>query len=300
VETPPADTALPGLTTPGKRMQTIETEGLRISYSENGAGELLVALHCSAASGAQWQRLVEHLGGEFRSITPDQWSCGASDPWPGHRAFSLAGEAAPILRLIERAAQPVHLVGHSYGGGVALHIARVRPWAVRSLTLIEPSIFHVLRCGGESERALFAEVAEVAQEIAEALASGDYRHGMGRFVDYWNGAGAWTTMPREAWLKLTPRIGKVVLDFRALVEEPAGLADYAALRVPVLLVQGERSPAPSRRIVELLAAAVPHAQVVRIAGAGHMSPLTHAQPVNEAIAAHLRALAGAPASLRAA
>jgi pimeloyl-ACP methyl ester carboxylesterase len=83
------------------------------------------------------------------------------------------------------------------------------------------------------------------------------------------------------------RLGKVMLDFRALFYEAAGLADYAELPHPTLFVCGDCSPGPSRRIVELLAATMPHAVTARIPGAKHMSPLTHPDAVNAAITQHL-------------
>jgi pimeloyl-ACP methyl ester carboxylesterase len=190
----------------------------------------------------------------------------------------------------------VHLVGHSYGGGIALRIARKRPDLVRSLTLVEPSCFHLLRGGHALDRALFGEIARLADDVKDAVASGDYWRGMGRFVDYWNGPGAWQEMPHETKMKLSQRLSKVVLDFRALFEEPANLAAYAALTMPTLILCGERSPGPSRRIVDMLVSAMPRARLAPIAGAGHMSPMTHPDPVNAAIAGHLRhrATGGAP------
>jgi pimeloyl-ACP methyl ester carboxylesterase len=278
-------------------MQTIEIRGSRLAYTVDGSGEPVVMVHCSSATGSEWNKLRAALGDGFRCITPDQWACGKSDPWRGDSAFTLAEEAAPLIELLDRLGTPVHLVGHSYGGGVALRVARARPQLIRSLTLIEPSTFHLLRHGAADLRALFEEIAAVAATVTGAVTSGDYWGGMARFVDYWNGAGAWEAMPFDARIKLSQRLAKVVLDFRALFEEPAGLDDYAALGLPTLLVCGENSPGPSRRIVELLHAALPNATVVRIPGAGHMSPLTHAEPVNTAIRDHvMRHATRSPAS----
>ena len=58
---------------------------------------------------------------------PDLIGTAARGHWCGERAFSLAGEAAPILSTIDRLAAPIHVVGHSYGGGLALRIAAERP-----------------------------------------------------------------------------------------------------------------------------------------------------------------------------
>lgn len=272
-------------------MPVLETKQSQINYTETGTGEPVVLVHCSSASGSEWKSLCEELSDRFHCIMPDQWSCGRSDPWPGDGPFTLADEAAPVVDIIDRLGTPVHLVGHSYGGGVALRIARERPGKILSLTLIEPSVFHLLGGVGPKEQELYREISEVAEAVKSAVNSGDLWSGMARFVDYWSGDGAWNAMPPDARLKLSRRLSKVVLDFRALFREPASLADYAALGCPTLILCGEKSPGPSRLIVEMLKEAMPAAQVTEIDGAGHMSPLTHTEAVNRAIAAHLHSLA---------
>jgi len=176
-------------------MATIESNRSRIACTESGAGEPVLMIHCSSASGIEWASLCDTLDDGFRAIAPDQWDCGESDSWAGHTAFTLAEEAAPILDIVDRIGADVHLLGHSYGGGVALRVACERPDAVRSLTLIEPSSFHLLRHGSPSDRALFGEIADLADGVRTAILSGDYRRGMARFIDYWCGDGAWDAMP---------------------------------------------------------------------------------------------------------
>jgi len=270
-------------------MPTVKTKQSTINYAETGQGEPVVLIHCSSASGSEWTALCNELSNRFLCIMPDQWSCGHSDPWPGNGPFTLAEEAAPVVELIDRLDSPVHLVGHSYGGGVALRVARERPAMIRSLTLIEPSIFHVLNGTGPKEQKLYREISDVAEAVKLAVNTGDLWDGMDRFVDYWNGVGAWDAMPLEARLKLSRRLAKVVLDFRALFAEPATLADYATLSCATLVVCGERSPGPSRRIVEMLEQAMADVRVREISGAGHMSPLTHPEAVNRAIVEHIEA-----------
>jgi pimeloyl-ACP methyl ester carboxylesterase len=263
----------------------------QIAYADSLVGEPVVMLHCSSASGRQWDALRTRLGAGFRTIVPDQWGCGDSPAWSGEVRFTLAHEAEPILDLIESVGEPVHLVGHSYGGGVALHIARRRPQRIKTLTLIEPSSFHVLRGGEPSLQRLFAEIAGVADDVRSAIACGDNWGGMARFVDYWNGDGAWETTPQKTRLKLCQRLSKVALDFHALFEEPVRLPDYAGLVMPTLLLCGERTRVPSRKIVDLLSATLPHVRVQHIEGAGHMSPFTHSDDVNRRILGHLCAFA---------
>src|SRR5512138_3457520 len=99
----------------------------------------VILLHCSGSSGAQWRTLASTLEARHLVAAPDLIGYGSAAPWTGRAPFSLAQEAGPILSLIGTLGEPVHLVGHSYGGAVALHIALTRPELVRSLTLIEPA-----------------------------------------------------------------------------------------------------------------------------------------------------------------
>src|SRR5262245_40305747 len=106
--------------------------------------EPVVLLHSSGASGAQWRTLAEQLGERYHVVAPDLYGYGASAPWPGHGPFSLAHEAEIVHALLDRLGERVHLVGHSYGGAVALHVARLHSERLRSLALIEPVAFHLL------------------------------------------------------------------------------------------------------------------------------------------------------------
>ena len=249
--------------------------------------ETVVMLHCSASSGVQWAPFREQLGDQFDVIAPDQWGCGDAAPWPGQEAFSLAGEAGPILDLIDRQRRAVHLVGHSYGGALALHIAHRFPQAVSSLTLIEPSNFHLLPYGGQSGQSLFGEIHDVAQTVNEALLNGNNWRGAAAFVNYWNGTGASSEISENGRQRLSAGLTKVVLDFCALFIEKTKPDDFTMLALPTMIIRGSHSPGPSCRIVEMLSKKLPFAHVEVIAGAGHMSPFTHREHVHRLIADHL-------------
>jgi len=268
-------------------MPTIELDQARLAYFEVGAGETVVLLHSSASSGAQWRSLCAPLAERFTALAPDLYGYGASDPWPGRAAMTLADEVAPLEALLARRPGPVHLVGHSYGGAVALRLALRAPARLRSLTLIEPVAFHLLRGGGAGERALYDEVAALARGVAAALSSGAYWSAMERFVDYWNGAGAFGRLAPDRRRELARRVGAVALNFAAAMAEPVALGAYRRIRVPTLLLAGAASPPTTRRIVALLAQTLPHVREQVVAGAGHMLPLTHRDAVDGAILEHL-------------
>jgi pimeloyl-ACP methyl ester carboxylesterase len=246
-----------------------------------------IALHCSGAGGSQWRCLAEALGAEYELLAPEHYGCESRGPWTGEHAFTLADEAASALALIDAAGDKVHLIGHSYGGGVALHVALVRPDRIASLTLYEPSAFHLLRQMGEPGLEGYVEIAGVAQRVAQAIVVGDHRGGMSTFVEYWNGPGAWNAMrpaAQDALLKWAPTAS---LEFHALLDNRTPASDYRALRCPVLILRGEHAPRPTRLVAEGLSRTLPRARLTVVAAAGHMGPFTHAAAVAELMARHI-------------
>jgi pimeloyl-ACP methyl ester carboxylesterase len=258
------------------------------------ASEPVIALHCSGAGAAQWRRLGETLGPEYELIAPEHFGCDSVGPWTGEHAFTLADEAARTIALIDGMDRKVHLVGHSYGGGVALHVALARPERVASLTLYEPSAFHLLKAFGDREIAALAEIKAVASKTGEGVVTGDYRAAAEAFVDYWSGQGAWETLRPAVQAVLIRWTPKAPLDFAALIEEPTPASGYMHLRFPVLIIRGEHAPAPTRLIAEKLPLLLPDTHLEVIAGAAHMGPLTHPADVNALVVQHIAAAVPKP------
>jgi pimeloyl-ACP methyl ester carboxylesterase len=249
----------------------------------------VIALHCSGAGASQWCALSEALGGRYEVLAPEHYGCESAGPWTGEHAFGLADEAARAVALIDEAGDKVHLVGHSYGGGVALNAALARPHRIAGMALYEPSAFHLLRQMGAPGSAAYAEIVAVAQRVCLGVVTGDYRAAMAAFVDYWSGSGTWDAMRPAVRAALVRWAPKAPLDFRALLEETTQPGAYRALPFPVLILRGEGAPAPTRLIAEWLAQALPAGRLTVVAGAGHMGPLTHGRVVAAEMARHIRA-----------
>jgi pimeloyl-ACP methyl ester carboxylesterase len=249
----------------------------------------VIALHCSGAGASQWAHFAAAAADDYSVIAPEHYGSESSGPWTGEHAFTLADEAARTLDVIDAGSGRVHLVGHSYGGGVALHIGLARPQKVASMALYEPTAFHLLRQLGEPGLQAFAEIAEFAQRFSDGVISGDHRGAVSLFVDYWNGAGAWHAMRPSAQKNLISWAPKGPLDFRALIENRTPASAYSRLRCPVLIMRGEHAPTPTRMIAQFLADLLPISQTVVIEGAGHMGPLTHASVVCAWLMQHIAA-----------
>ena len=253
---------------------------------EAGTGVPVVCVHASASSSGQWRPLMERLSGRFRSLAVDLYGYGQSPPWPDERPLALADEVELIEPVLETAGDRLHLVGHSYGGAVALRAALACPTRLRSLVLFEPVLFAALLAEDPRQPAA-REIAAVRDETVAAVDRGDLDTAGARFVDYWMGAGAWAAMPNPRRQAVAGVMRKVKAEWHAAFTEPMPLSAFAALDVPTLCIVGTGSPASSRRVTRLLAKTLPSLTTVEIDGVGHVAPVTHPDRVNAVIAGYL-------------
>lgn len=268
-------------------MPTLDIDGATVAYGEIGSGPTVVMLHCSASSGGQWREIAARLAPGWRVVTPDLFGFGDTAAWPGNRRYSLAEEGRIVSALAEQAGGSVHLVGHSYGGAVALRHACHHPRQVATLTLIEPVAFHLLKTRGHFDRSLYDEIGIVAGAVAASVVNGDYDSGMRCFVDYWNGEGAWSGLDADRRRALGAMAAKVAMQFEAATGETGVLDDCRRIHVPTLIVRGGRSPAPVQRIAQLIAGTAPRARLHTYRAGGHMLPITHPETVAALLVAHL-------------
>jgi pimeloyl-ACP methyl ester carboxylesterase len=258
----------------------------------------VIALHCSGAGAGEWRALAEALAGRHDIEAPEHYGCESTGTWSGEHAFTLADEASRAIALIDASAGQVHLVGHSYGGAVALHAALARPDRIASIALYEPSVFHLLGQMGAMGALALAQIARVAERVYRGVLSGDYRGAAAGFVDYWNGPGAWDAMRPSAQHALVRWASKGPLEFRAVLENATPASAYRTLNAPVLILRGEHALLPSRLIAESLSQLLPAARLTVVAGAAHMGPLTHAGEVCALIRRHIAAAEESRAAVR--
>jgi pimeloyl-ACP methyl ester carboxylesterase len=229
----------------------------------------LVALHCSGSGGRAFDGYRALLGSDTELVAPDLLGYAAGERWPADAAASLDDEADRIAPLLARQGGGVHLLGHSYGGAVALQVALRWPERVRSLTVYEPVRFALLR----ADPVLWAEIVGTGRRIGDLARQGRHHESAALFVDYWSTPGTWAALAPSRKDGVAARMAKVRAEFDALFGDPVAPSRYTRLAVPLTVLVGGRSPAPARRVAERLIEACPDARLVRLAHCGHMGAL---------------------------
>lgn len=231
--------------------------------------------------------LGAHLTTQMRVIIPDRPGQGFSEPGPG--PVGAASYHVRLLRALMRelGTGPLIVVGHSFGGLIALRYALDAPEEVAGLVLINPTTHPRPEGLPWFQRAAGVIVGPVMVKtwlLPLSLAM------LARLVTR-----MFRPEPPPANYATRSRLtlGLTPARFAASLQEYSELRDqliatvpqYGEIAVPTLIVAGDSDPVvPPQVHAEALARALPQAQLMRLAGAGHMAHHAHAAAIAEAIA----------------
>ena len=255
-------------------------------FREAGSGPGVVCLHSNASSSGQWRALMDVLAPKFHVLAADSYGAGKSPPWPAERDIRLRDEVALLEPVFARAGDAFSLVGHSYGGGVALVAAIAHRSRVRAVALYEPTLFALVEREAPSPNDVDGIRNAVVESVA-ALERGDAAQAARCFIDFWMGAGSFDRMPERVQAATAESVQNIQGWKDALFDEPTPLEAFATLDIPVLLISGKISPLSSRAVAQRLARVLPKVEVVELEGLGHMGPVTHPDAVNPVISRFL-------------
>ena len=222
---------------------------------------------------------MEDLSDRFKVLAPDLLGAGRSPGWPENHAGALSDEVQFISPVLAQAGEEFSLVGHSYGGAVALKVALEQRERVKAIVLYEPTLFAVLEQASPDQSA-FDEIESVVEDAVGFIERNDLYSAAERFIDYWIQDGAWETMSDRAKEPIANSIVDVHRWWHALGYEPTTLEELSRIEVPVLCMKGARSPASSTEVARLLTAVLPEVETIELADMGHMAPVTHPERVN--------------------
>ena len=262
-------------------MPTLTKNAVTIDYTDSGQGPPVVLIHSSVSANRQWRALTEALEDRYRVLAINLFGYGQTTAWIGPEKQSLYAQARLVTALCEGLKSPIHLVGHSFGGTVALKSAALLGTRVAKLTLLEPNPFPLLVHAGRMEA--FAEISALEAHVRQHAAAGDWAGASSRFADYWLGDGTWGEMPEKRRSLFMKSLPPLLHELDAVLDEDTTVLEWRALTGRTLLVSDTGTRRSIRELVEVFAEACPHWTLRSISGGGHMAPLTHPEIVNPII-----------------
>jgi pimeloyl-ACP methyl ester carboxylesterase len=247
----------------------------------------ILVLHGSASSRRQWASFLATRQDDERIIAPDLRGYGESRTT--HAEGGGEEDVRALAELLDTldARQPIDLAGFSYGGAVAFELAGKMSSRLRSLTLIEPTIFDLLRVSGDEA---WHEIEQLSQGHIRFVDENAPEQAADIFMNYWIGAEAWNATAEHRRQPIIAMMPKVAMEWRWMRQQSDDPARFVAPQIPTHLIVGTRTTKAANRVVELLATRWPAAWVSRIEGASHLSLLTHPEEVNRAIRSFLQQL----------
>lgn len=188
-----------------------------------GAGPTVILLHASVSGARQWRVTMETLSDRFRVIAVNLHGYGETPRWTGPEPQTLADQARLVLPVLPADGAPVRIVGHSFGGSVAMKAAAILGARVDRLVLIEPNPFTLLQ---QENRASFAEAQALCAIIRAAGRTGNWTEAARQFATYWTGPGSWEAMPSHRRTGFAEALRPNLHEWDAVMNEQATLDDW--------------------------------------------------------------------------
>ena len=235
-------------------------------------------LHGSATGSSSWAPVAASLASfGARVFAPDLIGYGRS-PVPA-TSYSIGDEVAHLAGLLDHeGVVAFHLVTHSLGSLVGLHLRCALGRRVTRLTLVEPVVVSVLRERGEDEA--YAEMEEQYHRFMSLAA--DHEAAAQFFVDHWSGPGVWNLMGNRGRATVMSLVPKLRLEMIATRSDQATLDWLTECPSPTTILVGEKTLAAPRAVARLLGPAL-EATTILAPGAAHMIPITHPETVVDAV-----------------
>lgn len=229
-------------------IKTVEVNGATLHYFECGEGEPLVFVHGSTGDLNWASPHAQFLAPQFRTISYSRRFHFPNDPPQAGDAYALQLHVDDLAALItELDLGPAHVIGHSYGGYVALAFALEHPKLVSSLVLGEPPVLPLLTRTSVGEDLLNSFNRRALEPAREAYKQGKMKEGLRRFLNGVFYQGWFEELPLEAQDGIVEKAGPQhrleLLTESSVVMPPITCDALSKFDHPTLLMTGEESPA---------------------------------------------------------
>jgi pimeloyl-ACP methyl ester carboxylesterase len=253
---------------------SVAVNGQKLNYLEAGSGPTLILIHGSVGDYREWSKQITPFSEHYHVIAYSRryhWPNSA----PGSDAdASLDQQVNDLFELIKAiGVGPVHIVGHSIGGAIALNFTIRHPELVRSLVLAEPAVSGVLSKTPGNDT-LLKESQAIRAKMKEVFSMGNDELIVKTYADHVAPGDFERANPEERKM-FFENVSAFQLDFNSQ-RPPFSCEDAQKITVPVFVLAGSQSPMGLQRIAEITAQCITGAKFVTISQATHW--LQHDQP----------------------
>ena len=254
----------------------------RIDFIEAGSGPRVILVHSSVAGARQWGSLMNALSDTFHLIAINLYGYGATPAWSDGETQTLEDQAQLLEPFLTDGEDQIAIVGHSYGGSVAMKAASLFKDRIDRLVLIEPNPFYLLKQNGRDDA--FQEATRLRATIKASGTDDTWPVAAEVFANYWTGPGSWDAMPEERQAKFTKALKPNFHEWDGVMNETTSLADWATdLPRETTVISAADTVRSIDEIVSLMKEHIPHWRFERIEQGGHMAAMTKPDVMNPII-----------------
>jgi pimeloyl-ACP methyl ester carboxylesterase len=245
-------------------MPEVRVNGIYLYYEQHGEGTPLLCIHGTSSSALVWGDAVKELAGHGRCIVYDRRGSFRSqrpEPYETSDVSDHVDDAAALLDALS--ATPAVVIGRSYGGEIALDLARRYPTKVTALALLEPAMLSL-----DSEAMAWAQ--SVVDKALEAGAR-DVSSVAEVFLRDVVGSEVWESFPTELKEMFIGNGPAILAELRGRSLDLTA-QELAEINQPTLVVSATDSPEAFRRVDGVLAEGLPNSETFLIEGGHFINP----------------------------
>jgi len=246
-------------------------------FDQQGSGSPIVFIHGSFATSSTWKKMIEQLAPNHHCITIKLPGHGGAPEPQDFSAPTIDTELNIIEQVVNHLTdKPIHLVGHSYGGVVALAQALKGNLNIAQMTLFEPVAVWVLQRAGDK---VMSDAVNTFLTRYRRDAANNVPYACGQVIDFWAGSSVFDTLPDFIKDGMAPLVSNNIRHWDVCCATASltewGLNDLQQCTIPTHLVCGDQSNPVANAICQHLSEQLPCSNNVVIKGASHFLVTTH-------------------------
>jgi pimeloyl-ACP methyl ester carboxylesterase len=259
---------------------------MRFDFKDTGTGPVLLFVPGSYSNYSAWKNIQQELKGSYRMISISLPGYSGTQEVREDTDNDMSAMSGFLADVVDHIADPVHLIGHSYGGLVTF--AATLDKSIRPLSLITFEGNPIYSRYPDFDSPWLAGTLDMSQRFEEAYASGD-PDAAGIIIDFWGKKGDFQAMPERFRDYCRSTVYTNILDWRTAAGFKPFFSEFSAIDVPCSIVRGEFA---NQAIVDLSAAIaleIPDNNLHVVEGSGHFLISTHPSECAKIIDDHMTA-----------